>query len=142
MTHSFPTRRASDLHSMAPLAIGAAPQGSYRWDGEIDDARIWNAARTPAQIAESASVPLTGNETGLVGYWRFDEATGRTAADSSPSGAAATSVASATQTRLYRFTAAAGEDWYFDLLSHSGGTLSVRVYRPDGVQDRKSTRLN
>src|SRR3546814_7591854 len=86
MTHSFPTRRASDLHSMAPLAIGAAPQGSYRWDGEIDDARIWNAARTPAQIAESASVPLTGNETGLVGYWRFDEATGRTAADSSPSG--------------------------------------------------------
>src|SRR3546814_19478836 len=64
----------------------------------------------------------------------FDEATGRTAADSSPSGAAATSVASATQTRLYRFTAAAGEDWYFDLLSHSGGTLSVRVYRPDGVQ--------
>src|SRR3546814_16190941 len=110
------------LHSMAPLAIGAAPQGSYRWDGEIDDARIWNAARTPAQIAESASVPLTGNETGLVGYWRFDEATGRTAADSSPSGAAATTVASAPQTPPVRFSAARGVGWYFHLLFPPAGT--------------------
>src|SRR3546814_21125628 len=115
MTHSFPTRRASDLHSMAPLAIGAAPQGSYRLDGEIDDARIWNAARTPAQIAESASVPLTGNETGLVGYWRFDEATGRTAAASSPGGAEATSGAMAPQPRLSPFNALAHESLNFQL---------------------------
>ncbi|PZQ23763.1 MAG: hypothetical protein DI569_03340 [Sphingopyxis macrogoltabida] len=124
------------VHSLAPLAIGAAPQGDYRWNGVIDEARVWNVARSASDIAASASTPLTGDETGLVGYWRFDEATGRVAADSSPSGVAATGTASATQTQLYRFTASRGESWYFDILSQSdfGGALSVRVYRPDGIQ--------
>ncbi|MDX8412802.1 MAG: FG-GAP-like repeat-containing protein, partial [Mariprofundales bacterium] len=37
------------------------------FDGVIDDVRIWNTARTQAQIVADRYTTLTGNETGLVG---------------------------------------------------------------------------
>lgn len=40
---------------------------------EIDDHRIWNITRTQTEIADNKDAPLTGNEPGLVGYWRFDD---------------------------------------------------------------------
>lgn len=43
------------------------------FDGEIADARAWNIARTPAEIATNYTNRLTGTEAGLVGYWRLDE---------------------------------------------------------------------
>lgn len=46
-----------------------------------DDVRIWNVARTQAQIAENMDTELVGNEPGLVGYWRFNEGAGPTAKD-------------------------------------------------------------
>lgn len=42
------------------------------FDGWIDDVRIWNYARSAAQIAAAKDCRLTGTETGLVGYWTFD----------------------------------------------------------------------
>ena len=120
-------------HSTAPLAIGAAPRDSYRWNGAIDEARIWNVARSATEISAAASIPLGGGETGLVGYWRFDEASGLVAANSVGGGAPASGAIAATETRLYRFTAAKGESWYFDLLSQSSSATTVRVYRPDGL---------
>ena len=42
------------------------------FDGWIDDVRIWNYARSRAQIAGAMNCRLTGTETGLVGYWTFD----------------------------------------------------------------------
>ncbi len=55
-----------------------------RYNGMIDDVRIWSVARTEQEIRESMTSPLRGNEAGLVGYWRFDEGSGGTAFDSSP----------------------------------------------------------
>ena len=43
------------------------------WNGKISDARIWNVARTPEEIAANYTNRLTGTEAGLVGYWRLDE---------------------------------------------------------------------
>lgn len=63
------------------LTIGGNPRGAY-FNGQIDDFRVWNVARTEAQIAGAMNAPLAGNETGLVGYWKFDEATGNSVADS------------------------------------------------------------
>ena len=54
------------------------------FDGLIDEVRIWNAARTTCEIRSHMHRPLNGNEPGLVGYWRFDEAEGQYALDSSP----------------------------------------------------------
>lgn len=42
------------------------------FDGWIDDVRIWNYARSGAEIAAKKDCRLTGTETGLVGYWTFD----------------------------------------------------------------------
>lgn len=49
--------------------------------GSIDEVRVWNIARTEAQILACMNSPLAGNEPGLVGYWRFDENGGTTAMD-------------------------------------------------------------
>lgn len=54
--------------------------------GAIDEVRIWNVVRTGPQIAEAFNRTLTGSETGLVGYYRFDEGVGQTLIDSSLSG--------------------------------------------------------
>jgi hypothetical protein len=52
----------------------------------IDEVRLWNVARTGEQIKENMSKQLTGNEGWLVGYWRFDEGAGTSAADATGHG--------------------------------------------------------
>jgi Ca2+-binding RTX toxin-like protein len=54
--------------------------GSY-FQGSIDDVRIWNKARTQTEIQADLNRELTGNETGLVGYWNFNSITNNTVQD-------------------------------------------------------------
>jgi len=62
--------------------IGKDNRNADYFDGIIDDVRIWNVARTQQQIQDNMNKELAGNETGLVGYWKFNEGTGTTAYDS------------------------------------------------------------
>ncbi|MBI1805296.1 MAG: T9SS type A sorting domain-containing protein [Ignavibacteriae bacterium] len=57
-----------------------------QFKGLIDEVRIWNVPRTGLQIQQNMSQCLVGNESGLVGYWKFDEGTGNVAADFSGHG--------------------------------------------------------
>lgn len=41
-------------------------------DGKFDDWRVWNVVRTPTEIAANYQKELVGNESGLVGYWKFN----------------------------------------------------------------------
>ena len=41
--------------------------------GYIDEVRIWNTERTAQQLEENKYQSLTGNESGLVAYFRFDD---------------------------------------------------------------------
>lgn len=79
---------AGEIHAGdLPLRIGARVDSLYTefFKGEIDEVRIWNVARTQPEIAESMSTELTGNEPGLVAYYKFDEAPGSLVIhDSSP----------------------------------------------------------
>jgi hypothetical protein len=50
----------------------------------IDELRVWNFARTQAEIARDMSYRLTGTEPGLVGYYRFDEVFGTIVFDATP----------------------------------------------------------
>lgn len=61
--------------------IGLLGGGVYPFSGIIDEVRVWNVARTQQQIRENMHLRLNGNETGLQGYWRFDEGSGSTAYD-------------------------------------------------------------
>ncbi|TAE10754.1 MAG: BspA family leucine-rich repeat surface protein, partial [Bacteroidetes bacterium] len=57
------------------LTIGERPSGGFPFNGQIDEVKIWNTTRTEAQIRTSMCSKLTGVESGLVGYFRFDENT-------------------------------------------------------------------
>lgn len=52
--------------------ISSAPNGEQFY-GEIDELRIWNVARTAAQLsANMFDLPNPTTQTGLLGYWKFD----------------------------------------------------------------------
>jgi hypothetical protein len=55
---------------------------SYFWGG-MDDVRIWNRALPAQELNDQMDTQLQGTESGLVGYWRFNESKGRIAKDSS-----------------------------------------------------------
>lgn len=56
------------------LFIGFDPFTNPRdFNGLIDEVRIWNVARSQADIQANRNQPLTGNEIGLVAYYRFDQ---------------------------------------------------------------------
>ena len=62
------------------LYIGCNPTNKNCFNGEFAEFRVWNVARSAAEILANYNKPLAGNETDLVGYWKFDDATGATAA--------------------------------------------------------------
>ena len=67
-----------------PLNIGRLVwQTTYfDLDGQADEISLWNIALTQQQIHDYMEADLTG-ETGLVGYWNFNEGSGETANDAS-----------------------------------------------------------
>ncbi len=73
---------------MAPLAPGnrSLILGGLAMNEDLDEVRIWNVARSADEIRTNMDRSLTGNEPGLVAYWRFDEGTGTNAFDSTTNG--------------------------------------------------------
>jgi hypothetical protein len=70
--------------SSYPVYIGENSENRGRYfDGQIDEVRIWNNARTQTEIQENMGNTLTGNENGLLAYYQFNEGDGNTATDSS-----------------------------------------------------------
>ena len=81
--------RGSFYKSQYPLRIGASHEKGMDYatfEGEIDEVRIWNVARTEAEIREGMNTKLKSDEPGLVGYWAFDEQTEGYISDISPNG--------------------------------------------------------
>ncbi len=68
-------------NTAAPLVIGHESDGWRQYVGGLDELRMWAAARTLSEIQATMSVELTGTESGLVAYWRFNEGTGPGAVD-------------------------------------------------------------
>lgn len=63
-------------------------QGQTRyWIGQIDEVRVWNRALSQSEIQQKRNAHLDpAQESGLIGYWRFNEGSGGTATDLSGSG--------------------------------------------------------
>jgi probable HAF family extracellular repeat protein len=63
------------------LKIGSAePVGNYA-ASDIDEFRVWNVARSAAEILNGYTNSLVGSQPGLVAYYRFDEGSGTVVAD-------------------------------------------------------------
>src|SRR5581483_327008 len=69
------------------------------FNGSVDEVRVWNAALSQSTIANWMNEPIVSthpNYASLAGYWKFDEGTGSTTADSSGNNHAGTLVNSPT----------------------------------------------
>lgn len=53
-----------------PIRYIGKTTDSFR--GVLDEVRIWNVVRTEDEIKINRNSNLTGTETGLIGYWNFD----------------------------------------------------------------------
>ncbi len=60
------------------------PGASLVFHGMLDDLRLWDTARSLAEIKFSKNKFLSGDEPHLAGYWKFDTDEGRTIADTGP----------------------------------------------------------
>ena len=68
---------ATIITTDTPVEIGANSQHAERnFDGQIDEVRIWNSPRTQTQLQNNMNKVLTGNESGLVAYYKFDVSSG------------------------------------------------------------------
>jgi len=55
--------------------------GGRFFAGQLDEVRIWNTARTQAEIQQGMYHALAGSETGLVAYYQFDQTSGTSLPD-------------------------------------------------------------
>ncbi|MGD9700688.1 LamG domain-containing protein [Acinetobacter sp.] len=72
------------------FAIGISHTDTYNlgfpFNGQIDEVRIWNTARTSSEIRENMMRQLDGNESGLLAYYRLNETTGTVVYDATSNG--------------------------------------------------------
>jgi len=82
-TEELSTAYGGHSTSTAALNIGRSALATTRFfDGLIDDVRIWSVARTEAEIDANMNTELAGSETGLIAYWKLNNAY----TDSGPNG--------------------------------------------------------
>jgi hypothetical protein len=56
--------------------IGIFPGGGRYLDGQIDDLRTWNIARSQSEIKANMLTCMSGTEVGLSNYYNFEDGTG------------------------------------------------------------------
>jgi len=84
-----PPRWDSIQHAALASALNSSGVPNGFFAGVLDEARIWNYARSSSQIASNLSRTIP-SAPGLLGRWSLDETNGTVAADSSGTGATGT----------------------------------------------------
>ncbi|MBI3853437.1 MAG: VCBS repeat-containing protein [Verrucomicrobia bacterium] len=74
------------MSATTAVTLGNFPSGGnlYGYEGFLDEVTIWNTALTQSQVQSNMSRKLTGNEPGLLAYYRCDENAGSVLGDSAP----------------------------------------------------------
>ena len=71
--------------SVFNIGSNGFPAGT-RLNGSVQNAAFWSAVRTTAQIQSDMAACSLSPQTGLQGFWKFDDGIGATAADGSGNG--------------------------------------------------------
>ncbi len=74
---SNPNLLLSTVEKNTENFLGTSLDLTNSLDGEMDEIRIWNVARTEKQIRADMNKSLTGREPGLVALYNFDDGTAR-----------------------------------------------------------------
>ncbi len=96
----------STQHAALGSALTSAGTAAGFFAGTLDEARIWNTARSQAQLQAAMNTEVTSG-TGLLGRWGLNEGTGTTAANSVAGAPAGTLTNGPTWTTGYSFTSGA-----------------------------------
>ena len=80
VTDNFPANPIGNFY------IGIKRDGAERFTGNIDDVHVWNTALDSTQIQEYMYCPPTAGDSGLVGFWDFEEGTGTSTMDQTANG--------------------------------------------------------
>lgn len=74
---TFSTTISGDITDYLPawndVRIGNRQGTSHVFDGRIEELKLWNTARTAAEIKANQNLPIDPATTGLAAYYRFDE---------------------------------------------------------------------
>jgi hypothetical protein len=81
VTTGMTPRTDSIQHGGIGSALNSTGVAAGFFAGTIDEARIWNVARTQTEIQNAINAELTSG-TGLIGRWGMNEGTGTTINDS------------------------------------------------------------
>lgn len=72
--------------SASTFKVGYWASGD-NWDGQLDEVRLWNTARTATEVRENMHLTVSSCETGLAAYYQMNDGTGAsTLADRSNNG--------------------------------------------------------
>lgn len=117
-----------------PLRIGrlsdpVQSQTRY-WNGQIDEVRVWNRALTATEILDRYDHHLdAAQETGLVGYWRLNEASGTGVIDQTVNGNNGTLAGSTWNTTQVPFNQTAATPIIFPNGNLLTSSLSATAYQ-------------
>ena len=89
-----PANAATTSLTAAGSALTTTGTAAGFFAGVVDEVRIWNSARTLAQIQATKDTEITAPQSGLLGVWNLNEGTGSSLADHSGNGKTGAAVAS------------------------------------------------
>lgn len=64
-----------NTNSTGPIIIGRRNDATSYFDGQMDEVRVWNVARTSTEIQASMNSNACGGSQGLVAYYNFNHGT-------------------------------------------------------------------
>ena len=83
------TASVATTQDSGPMAIGMQSPESCQcnlFNGEMDEMRLWNVARTQSEIQANMNKSISPSSTGLAAYYQFNEGSGNTLTDATSNG--------------------------------------------------------
>ncbi|ETR69418.1 MAG: hypothetical protein OMM_09611, partial [Candidatus Magnetoglobus multicellularis str. Araruama] len=115
------------IENITRLKIGCYSQGGSNFYGTIDEFRIWDYARSQTEIRQDMCKKLTGSETGLILYYRFDQGSGTKIVDSTSHANHGELYETYDQNRWIRSNAPIGDMSAFDYDGTTASSFSVSL---------------